>query len=106
MISSTRNSWGGERMKRVYVAAIVLLAVFAGGASAQDFRGAITGRISDTSGGRLPGVTVTVTNTATNVASATTTNTEGDFSVPFLNPGTYTVTAELSGFKKLVRGNI
>ena len=41
---------------------------------AQDPRGSITGRINDSSGGRLPGVTVTATNTATNVSSPTTTN--------------------------------
>ncbi len=93
-------------MRRVCVLTAALIALTAIGASAQDFRGAITGRISDTSGGRLPGVTVTVTNTATNVASTTTSNTEGEFTVPFLNPGTYTVTAELSGFKKLVREGI
>ena len=89
-------------MKRVCMLA-VLLVLGAGGAWAQDFRGAITGRISDTSGGRLPGVTVTAINTATNVTSTATTNAEGDFTIPFLNPGTYRLTAELSGFKKLVR---
>ena len=50
----------------------------------------------------MPGVTVTATNVATNVASTTTTNGEGDYSILFLNPGTYTVAAELSGFKKVV----
>lgn len=93
-------------MRRVGVLTCALLALVAIGAAAQDFRGAITGRISDTSGGRLPGVTVTVTHTATNVASTTTTNSEGDFSIPFLNPGIYSVTAELSGFKKLVRPGV
>src|SRR5258706_7829094 len=72
-------------------------------ASAQDFRGGITGRILDASSARLPGVSVTVTNVATNVASTTVTNGEGDYAVLFLNPGTYKVTAELSGFKKVVR---
>ena len=86
------------------VSAIVAVACLAGGpAWAQDFRGAITGRITDTSGGRLPGVTVTATNVATNVGSTTTTNGEGDYAILFLNPGTYSVAAELSGFKKLVR---
>ena len=74
--------------------------------SAQEFRGAITGRAADPSGGRLPGVTVTATNTATNVASTTTTNREGEFSFPLLNPGMYTVTAELTGFRKLIRPGI
>src|SRR5215471_7999281 len=74
--------------------------------TAQDFRGGITGRITDTSGGRMPGVTVTATNVATNVASTTTTNSDGDYAILFLNPGTYTVTAELSGFKKIFRQNL
>ncbi|PYR91351.1 MAG: hypothetical protein DMF84_17040 [Acidobacteria bacterium] len=93
-------------MRRVCVLTCALVALGATGASAQDFRGAIAGRISDISGGRLPGVTVTATNTATNVASTAATNTDGDFSIPFLNPGTYAVTAELSGFKKLVREGV
>ncbi len=42
-------------------------------AHAQDFRGTISGKISDSSGGRLPGATVTATNIATNVGSSTTT---------------------------------
>ncbi len=75
-------------------------------ARAQDPRGAITGTVSDTSGARLPGVTVTATNVATNVMSPTTTNGDGEFAILFLNPGVYTVSAELSGFKKLVRQNI
>src|SRR3954468_10015055 len=88
---------------------IVVLALLAGAASvasAQDFRGGITGRITDASGGRMPGVTVTVTNVATNVVSSTTTNGEGDYAVLFLNPGTYAIAAELSGFKKAVRQNL
>ena len=93
-------------MRRVCFLAVVLLAALAAAATAQDFRGGITGRITDNSGGRLPGVTVTATNVATNVASTTTTNGEGDYSILYLTPGTYTVTAELSGFKKIVRENI
>jgi hypothetical protein len=72
----------------------------------QDFRGGLTGRITDASGGRMPGVTVTATNVATNVASTTTSNGDGDYAILFLNPGTYSVTAELSGFKKIVRQNV
>src|SRR3954471_2516147 len=92
-------------MKRYLV---VLLAFFIApiALAAQDFRGGITGRIVDASGGRLPGVTVVATNVATNVASATTTNSEGDYAILFLNPGTYAISAELSGFKKIVRSNL
>jgi Carboxypeptidase regulatory-like domain len=92
-------------MKRFFCVVLALAAASLN-ASAQDFRGAITGRILDSSNARLPGVTVTATNVATNVASSTTTNGEGDYSILFLNPGTYTVTAELSGFKKVSRPGI
>src|SRR3954451_7709462 len=92
-------------MKRFFVVLCALVAASIE-LSAQDFRGGITGRISDASGGRMPGVTVTATNVATNVASTTTTNGDGDYAIPFLNPGTYALSAELSGFKKLVRNNL
>ena len=96
---------GEEAMNPVRTVRLLLLVLFLGPgvARAQDPRGAITGTVNDTSGARLPGVTITATNVATNVMSSTTTNTEGDFAILFLNPGTYTVSAELSGFKKSQR---
>src|SRR3954465_9634059 len=93
-------------MRRVCFLAVVLFATIIATASAQDFRGGITGRITDSSGGRLPGVTVTATNVATKVASSTTTNGEGDYTILYLTPGVYTLTAELSGFKKVVQENV
>ncbi|HTM26115.1 MAG TPA: TonB-dependent receptor [Vicinamibacterales bacterium] len=93
-------------MERSIAWVLALLCAASVPTAAQDFRGGITGRVSDSSGGRLPGVSVTATNVATNVASTTTTNSEGDFAILFLNPGTYTLSAELSGFKKIVRQNL
>ena len=85
----------------VSLAALALaLLVGASGADAQDFRGAITGRITDGQGGRLPGATVTVVHVATNVVTTTTTDSDGGYSFSYLAPGAYKVTAELSGFKK------
>src|SRR6266850_718825 len=92
---------GGGFMKRV-ICVMLALAAASLTASAQDFRGAVTGRVVDSSNARMPGVTVTATNVATNVASTTVTNGEGDYSILFLNPGIYSVAAELSGFKKAV----
>jgi hypothetical protein len=83
-----------------FITAFAVVLATASGSAAQEFRGAITGRINDRSGGVLPGVTVTATNVATNVASTTTTNNEGLFTIPYLTPGNYAVVAELSGFKK------
>ena len=63
---------------------LCICALAASPADAQDFRGAITGRITDAQGGRLPGATVTATHVATNVVSTTTTDSDGgySFSVP------------------------
>src|SRR6266404_9456959 len=85
------------------LAAATLAVAIATPVAAQEFRGVITGRVNDRSGGVLPGVTVTATNVATNAASTTTTNQEGLFTIPYLTAGRYTVVAELSGFKKSVR---
>ena len=82
---------------------IVALAVAVAPAGAQEFRGSIVGTVTDQSSGVLPGVTVTVTNTATGVSQNVVTNTEGSYQVRYLISGTYSVIAELSGFKKVVR---
>src|SRR4051794_31459447 len=75
-------------------------------AAAQDFRGGIVGRVTDESGGLLPGVTITVTNRDTNVSNQTVTSQTGDYTLLYLTPGTYRVGAELQGFKKLNRENL
>src|SRR5215510_8900536 len=93
-------------MKRLVVAAALLLFGLAPLVYAQEFRGAISGRVSDSSGGRLPGVTVTATNVATNVASTTITNAEGLYAIPYLTGGSYRIELELSGFKKVRRDGV
>ena len=85
---------------------VLTLGVLAGSAAAQDFRGAIGGRVVDESGAVLPGVTVTVTNKETNVSNDALTNETGTYSLVYLTPGTYAVTAELQGFKKVMRDNV
>jgi hypothetical protein len=76
---------------------LVLAGAATGGA--QTFRGGISGRVADDSGGVLPGVAVTATNTGTGVSRATVTSSTGDFSLPDLPLGTYTVEASLQGFQ-------
>src|SRR5690242_7328203 len=72
----------------------------------QEFRGTIAGRVTDNTGGVMPGVTVTATNAATNVKSSTTTSVEGTFTIPYLTPGSYAVSAALQGFKTTTREGI
>src|SRR3954468_23864997 len=69
-------------------------------AQSQGANGAIEGTVSDSSGGVLPGVTVTVTNIDTGTARSTVTNEKGLYRAPLLPLGKYRVVAELQGFKK------
>ena len=65
----------------------------------QETRGQILGRITDESGAIVVGAKVKAVNAATNVTSATVTNESGDYSLPFLIPGTYNVFADVQGFR-------
>ena len=90
------------------VASLLLAAfcAFPSGISAQEFRATVTGRVTDPAGLPMPGVTVTATNTQTNEAASAVTGGEGLYSLPFLRPGIYTVTAELEGFRKYSREKV
>jgi hypothetical protein len=72
-------------------------------AHAQTSTASLTGTIRDTTGAYLPGVAITATDSARNTALTTLTNEAGRFVIPVLNPGTYTVAAELPGFKRFVQ---
>ena len=61
-------------------------------------QGTITGSIKDNSGALIRGAHVTATNVATNVVSSTVSDDSGYYTVPYLAPGTYNVSAEASGF--------
>src|SRR3954470_23020047 len=83
------------QLRRSFMSKSVLLAViFVSALSNLVFAqatGRITGRVTDQAGGALPGVTVVVTESGTGVVHDTVANAEGLYSVPALNPGTYTV---------------
>jgi hypothetical protein len=94
-------------MKRVVaclVGAIVL--AFPAASSAQTERGAISGLVSDSTKGGLPGVAVTITNTATNQTTTVFTSDSGTYSVTNLSPGRYRVEAALSGFRNTRVDNV
>lgn len=65
-----------------------------------------TGRVTDTSGAAIPKASITVLNQQTGVAIKTLSTGTGDYTVPYLKPGLYTVTAEARGFNKEARTDI
>jgi len=66
----------------------------------------ITGTVTDATGGVMPNVKITVTNTATLVASHSVTSSSGTYTVTDLIPGTYTVQAEDPGFQTSVHNGV
>lgn len=85
---------------------LLFCVLIAGALVAQDYRGSILGRVSDATGAVVPGASITVVNEGTNVPSPTRSNAEGNYLVPLLEPGLYTITVESQGFKKLVRSGV
>ncbi len=90
----------GQLLTPVVVLCVALL--LATDAMAQQTTAKIVGTITDQQGLVVPGVKVTVTNTATNVATETTTDKDGFYQVLDLPIGTYRIAARREGFRPLV----
>lgn len=73
---------------------------------AQSAGSTLTGRVSDESGGAVPGVTVTATNPQTGLTRTSVTESDGSYRLLALPIGTYKVTAELSGFSTVTTENV
>lgn len=88
------------------LAALILLAPLAARAQSLAAGGAIQGTATDESGGVLPGVTVTIRNTATGVVRETQSDGAGRYRAPLLPVGPYEVTAALTGFATTKRPSL
>jgi len=86
-------------LARLLLLAVAGILAFPPLAAAQMTRGAISGTVRDASGAIVPGATVTVTHIDTNSTRSVVTDAQGFYRVPALEPGTYTVRTELSGFQ-------
>jgi hypothetical protein len=75
-------------------------------ARAQVAAGGITGFVRDQANAAVPGVTVTVTDTATNLQRVVVTTDEGVYTAPSLAPSKYRIDVELSGFKPIRRDGV
>jgi len=94
---------------RTKLVAIFCLAIFSTGIyplRAQESRGTINGRVVDPTGAAIAGVDVRAVNQQTGVAATAKTNELGNYSIPFLVPGTYKLSADFTGFKKSERAAV
>ncbi len=91
--------------RSIRVALLAILFV-AGLASAQEYRGRIQGKVADPAGAMVPGATANLKNDGTGVSLNQVTNVEGRYFFDYVDPGTYTLTVELSGFKTAIQKNV
>jgi hypothetical protein len=84
---------------------LIILLALALSLSAQNFA-EITGGVSDASGAVMAGAAVTAISSATNQVRRATTNETGNYSLPYLSPGTYDVRVESAGFKTATRKGV
>ena len=74
--------------------------------SGQEARGTVLGRITDPTGAVIVGAKIGLTNTGTTVRYSAITSGSGDYILPFLIPGPYSLTVEMQGFKTSTRSGI
>jgi hypothetical protein len=93
-------------MRKVSLTILISLFVLALQGYAQNITGSMSGRVVDAQGAAVPNASVTANEPAKLVNISTKTNDQGEFSLAGLLPGSYTVSVEAPGFKKLSRTNI
>jgi hypothetical protein len=91
-------------MKFVLVAALTVTLSIA--AYAQEFRGTIGGTVTDPAGASIANAKVTAVQSGTNTKARTTTDSSGEYAIPFLAPGEYELTVESNGFRQAVKSGI
>lgn len=72
----------------------------------QEFRGTMSGAVSDSTGALVPGARVTITETQTGTKTETISEPSGQYTAPFLLPGDYDVVVQMPGFKDSIRKGI
>src|SRR5690349_21734162 len=85
---------------------VIAIFLFSSLLTAQGFRATVVGRVTDDTGAVLPGAMITITNVGTNESRTVIVNDSGEYTIPQLAPGQYTLMAEYTGFNKVVRSGI
>jgi hypothetical protein len=83
----------------LFLVAFVVTALLASSSiQAQQYLGTLSGSVSDATGAKIVGASVTAKAALTNFETKAVTNGSGDYTIPFLTPDTYTVTVQAKGF--------
>lgn len=102
--SKRRKAIGKSSLRlAILVAAGLMLSLPAG---AQEYLATVNGTVTDNSGAVIPSAKVTAENDATHFLTSATSNQNGAFTIPFLTPGTYSLTVDAKGFQKSVKTGV
>jgi hypothetical protein len=96
-------------MRKYHLGLIPTFLVFlllATSAFSQTEKGSIVGTVTDVNGGVVADAIVVVTDLGNKTSQTFTTNRDGVYNAPFLNPGNYEVSASATGFSKTVVSNV
>src|SRR5207302_8196571 len=85
---------------------LVLLSALGRVAVAQTPTAEVTGRVTDQTGAVVIGARLTVIGVDTGVKRETTSNDQGNYTIPLLNPGNYQITVVKEGFRPINRSGI
>src|SRR5262249_3158337 len=91
-------------MRRLGV--LLVVAGVVGLLPAQEFRGTISGQVMDASGAAIVGATVRAVQRSTNQVTGATTNHDGYYGLPYLQPTDYAVEVSVNGFHKMKKENV
>lgn len=90
----------------IFIAVLAIFCVFSSAVSWSQATQQFTGHVLDSSGAVLPSAEVVVHNQSTGVDFKTITTSDGVYTIPYLNPGTYDITVTKEGFKTEKKTNI
>lgn len=97
-----RKSPAAAWVSKVLMIFMVLVPLLCRSAAAQGIQ-QFVGHIADSSGAAVPGATVTIHNEETGVNVVVKSTGVGDYTAPYLKPGTYTITAGMAGLRRSAR---
>ena len=103
MLKANRGRFFVEKLALV-LGFVLLMATVAG--AQMGGTAAVSGTVTDASGGIVPGVKITITNTGTGIANTVASDSQGKYTLTSLAVGDYTVTAEKEGFQQITQTGV
>lgn len=95
-----------QKFKPTYLVVMIALSLVTGIQAWGQDTGTLTGTVTNASGAAIAQANVTVKSSAAGMSQSVITNQSGGFSVPNLAPGSYTVTVEVTGYRRLSQDNV